>query len=129
MVKGVGIDMVDVARFRHILVKWRERVMDRLFSVEERNFCLGKKDPAPHFAVRFAAKEAFVKALGTGFGSSAVPKDIEVRIEDSGKPCIHVSGRAERMMKVMDADRVHLSLSHDKGMGIAMVILEGKGIP
>ena len=129
MVKGIGVDMVDIARFRHMLVKWRERVMSRLFSVEERDFCLGKKDPALHFAVRFAAKEAFVKALGTGFGSSAAPKDIEVRTEDSGKPCIHVSGRAGRAMKAMAADRVYLSLSHDKGLGIAMVILEGKDAP
>jgi len=129
MVKGIGVDMVDVARFRGVLVKWRERFMDRLFSMEERDFCLGKKDPAPHFAVRFAAKEAFVKALGTGFGRNAAPRDIEVKTAVSGKPCIRVSGRAGRAMKAMDADRVYLSLSHDKGMGIAMVILEGKETP
>ena len=126
MVKGIGVDVVDVTRFRVVIGKWREKIIARLFSAEEQKYCLKKKDPVPHFAVRFAAKEAFVKAMGTGFRGSAAPKDIEVGTETSGKPFIRVSGRAGKAMKAMGADRIHLSMSHEKGMGIALVVLEGK---
>ncbi len=127
MIKGIGVDIVDIGRFRKALNRWEGRFMKRLFTGREREECLRERDPAYHLAVRFAAKEAFSKAIGTGFGTEVSPTDIEVIKGLSGAPRLRLSDGARHRMDEIKATRSFLSLSHDKGVGIALVILEGEG--
>lgn len=124
MIKGIGVDIVDIGRFRKALDRWEGRFMERLFTGREREECIRERDPAYHLAVRFAAKEAFSKAVGTGFGVEVSPKSIEVVKGASGAPRLSLSDGAQRKMNELKATRSFLSLSHDKGVGIAFVILE-----
>ncbi len=126
MIKGIGVDVVDITRFRAILKRWRGRFLDRLFTPQEQEDCLDRHDPAPHLAVRFAAKEAFSKAVGTGFGAEISPRNVEVIRKDSGAPRLNLTGGARQKMRALRATRALLSLSHDRGIGIAFVVLEGK---
>ncbi len=126
MIKGIGVDIVDIERFRRSLERWDGKLVDRLFTEREKEECLGKKDPAAHLAVRFAAKEAFSKAVGTGLGMEISPKSIEVVRERTGPPRLRLLDGAHRRMEALRVTRSHLSLSHDAGMGVAMVVLEGE---
>ncbi len=124
MIKGIGVDIVDIERFRKTLAKWQTRFTDRLFTKHEMEECLSQKDPAPHLAARFAAKEAFGKAIGLGLIGKVSPRDIEVIREPTGAPRLHIVRGALKRLEEIQATRVFLSLSHDGGIGIAMVVLE-----
>lgn len=125
MIKGIGVDIVDIERFRGILDRWGDRFLVRIFTERERGECLGSPDPVPHLAVRFAAKEAFSKALGTGFGKTVFPRSIEVTRKGVDAPRLILHDGARLKMEEMRATRTFLSLSHEGEMGIALVILEG----
>jgi len=126
MIKGIGVDIVEIERFRKILDRWGGRFIRRLFTEREREDCLKRADPVPHFAVRFAAKEAFSKAIGTGFGNPVFPKSIEVVQGISGSPRLVLWNGVCRRMEAMKVSQTFLSLSHDGKMGIAFVVLEGE---
>lgn len=117
MISGVGVDLVDVARFEQTLER-TPRLRQRLFTVREQQL-------APRsLAARFAAKEALIKALG---GSDGVDwTDIEVTPEESGRPWFTFTGRTAQTISEKNLGRVHLSLSHDGGMAIAYVVAELK---
>jgi holo-[acyl-carrier protein] synthase len=125
MILGVGTDIVQIDRFRRAIERWQGRFLERLFSEKEREECLKWQDPVPHLAVKFAAKEAFGKAMGTGFGDWVSPREVEVLHDSSGAPQFVVNGRAKRQMDKRKVRKAFLSLSHDAGMGIAFVIMEG----
>jgi len=125
MILGVGTDIVQIVRFRRAIERWQGRFLERLFSEREQAECLEKRDPVPHLAVKFAAKEAFGKAMGTGFGALVSPREVEVLHDPSGAPRFAVSGRTRHQMDKQNIRRVFLSLSHDAEMGIAFVIMEG----
>lgn len=93
---GIGNDIIEIERIRKSIDTYGLRLISRLFSTKEQDYCLKYKDPVPHFAGRFSAKEAVVKALGTGFGEHASWLDIEIINEASGKPCVHFSSTLEK---------------------------------
>lgn len=122
---GTGTDLAQVERFRKFLEPGN-KVLTRIFSAEERQYALRKKNPAPHLAARFAAKEAFVKALGTGLRDGLAWQQIVVVRDALGCPSLQLSGRAEELAAARGVGRIHLSYSHDGAYAIATVILESK---
>ena len=125
MIKGIGVDIVDIDRFRGSMQRWGDRFVDRLFTQKEKEECMNRRDPARHLAVRFAAKEAFSKAVGTGLGGEISPRNIEVFSGKTGAPRLRLFDSAQQKVKALRATRAHVSLSHERGMGVAMVVLEG----
>ena len=122
MIVGIGIDVVHV----HRMDRWRKNpgLLDRFFSPEELESALSKGNGASlSLAARFAAKEAFGKALGTGL-LGIVLKDIVVKNKHNGQPKMHVSGTALDALNQSGATIVHLSLTHERDNAIAMVVLE-----
>jgi len=121
---GVGIDLVQVDRVRAILERWEERFQERVFTRAESEMCSRRKEPAPCLALRFAAKEAFVKALGTGMRGPVLWRDIEVLNNELGKPEIFLTDRALQFCRSLGIQSWHLSLTDDGAYGAALVILE-----
>ena len=123
-VAGVGTDLARIGRFERLLAAGKEGVVERLFTLAERDYCLTKKAPAPHLAARFAAKEAFLKALGLGLREGLSWQDVEVVRDPLGKPSLHLAGRAAELFRERGLVAVHLSYSHDGDYAVATVILE-----
>jgi holo-[acyl-carrier protein] synthase len=125
-ITGLGNDLVRSERFRRFLRLGKQTLIDRLFTAGERGYALAKKDPAPHLAVRFAAKEAFLKALGTGLRGGITWQDMAVARDDLGRPDLRLSGAAARLFHDGGHRRLHLTCSHDGDYALATVILEGE---
>jgi holo-[acyl-carrier protein] synthase len=121
---GVGIDLVQVERLEKLIERWGERFETRVFTEFERQFCSGRRNRAACLALRFAAKEAFVKALGLGMRKPVLWLDIEVRQDALGKPCISLSMPALRYCREKGIQSWHLSLTDDGRYGAAMVVIE-----
>lgn len=118
MIVGIGVDLVDIARFERSIAR-TPRLIERLFSSAERVL------PSRSLAARYAAKEALIKALG---GSDGVHwTEIEVRPEASGRPWFTLSGSTAAVVAARGITTVHLSLSHDAGLATAFVVAEGDG--
>jgi holo-[acyl-carrier protein] synthase len=124
MIIGTGVDLVEIDRFRKVIERLKDRFILRVFTANEQQFCNEHRDPVPHFAVRFAAKEALFKALGTGWAKGVTWLDVEVRRERQDAPTMVLRGEAQRLSSAMGASQVHLSLSHSDQWAIATVILE-----
>lgn len=124
MIYGIGTDIAATERFQRFIDAGNSALMDRLFTQAERTLCGGRKDTASCLAARFAAKEAFLKALGTGLRDGISWQDMEVSNNTLGKPELTLSGKAAEQVQIAGVSRVHLSLSHDGGSAIAMVVLE-----
>jgi holo-[acyl-carrier protein] synthase len=124
MIIGTGVDLVEIMRFRGVMERLKERFLLRVFTPEEQQYCNGHRDPVPHFAVRFAAKEAAFKALGTGWAKGMTWLDVEVMRERPEAPTISLHGEAHRLSVIKGVRKVHLSLSHSDHWAVAMVILE-----
>lgn len=107
---GIGIDAVEVDRFRRVLRR-RPGLADRLFTEAERAYGARFRDPAPRLAARFAAKEAAMKALGVGIGAVGF-HEVEVRVAASGAPSLHLSGRAAELAAGRGVVALHLSITH-----------------
>lgn len=127
MIVGLGVDYVQVSRMGSLVDRFPERAPARLFTEGERKRCRGRPDPAECYAARFAAKEAFLKALGTGLAAGIRWREMEVRMEPRGRPRLVLAGRARRAMVSRGGTRVHLSFSHDGGAAVAAVVIEGRG--
>ncbi len=123
MIYGIGTDIVAIERFQRFIDAGNTALIERLFTPLERSKCGNRKDAASCLAARFAAKEAFLKALGTGLRDGLSWLDMEVFNDALGKPGLQLSGKAAELC---DAGKlsIHLSLSHDGGSAIAMVVLE-----
>ena len=122
MILGVGVDVVDVDRMRDLLSR-RPKISERLFSKAEQDYSQLQSDPSQRFAVRFAAKEAVMKALSSSFGSIDW-KDVEVVKEKSDIPQLRLLGRAAEHAKKKGITSWHISLSHSKTSAMAMVVAE-----
>lgn len=124
MIDGIGVDLVSIRRMEKVVLTWQDRFIRRVFTVQEARVC--RQRPASHaaFALRFAAKEAFSKALGLGMRQGLRWLDIEVFNDASGKPGLRLSGMAARICRERGISGIHLSLSDDGNYGIAMVVLE-----
>lgn len=123
MIYGIGTDIVAVERFQRF-IDTGSAVIDRLFTPAERARCGSRKDAASCLAARFAAKEAFLKALGTGLRDGISWLDMEVTNNSLGKPELLLCGKAAEQVRNNGLAGVHLSLSHDGGNAVAMVVLE-----
>lgn len=121
---GIGIDLVKLDRHQEMLNRWGSRFEKRVFTSFESEVCSTKKHYAACLAMRFAAKEAFVKALGTGMRAPVRWLDIEVRNDKLGKPEIFLSERALRFCQEIGIRSWHLSLTDDGRYGAAVVIVE-----
>jgi holo-[acyl-carrier protein] synthase len=126
---GIGIDAVDVARFRRVLDR-RPRLATRCFTASERSDAAESTDRVQSLAARFAAKEAVMKALGTGLGAFALT-DVEVRRPAAGRrgaartaPSVRLHGGAARLADAHGAGRFHLSLTHTDDVAMAFVVAE-----
>lgn len=122
---GLGVDIVEIERMRRVL-KRSPRFRERMFSEDERAYCDSKSEPEVHYATRFAAKEAVVKALGTGFSQGINPRDIEVKRSSKGRPFISLSGRAREVAREAGVHELPISLSftHTDAVACAMAITE-----
>jgi holo-[acyl-carrier protein] synthase len=124
MIAGIGVDIVEIKRFSGVMERLKERFILRLFTPDEQKYCHGHRDPVPHFAARFAAKEAVFKALGTGWAKGVTWLDVEVQKQEQEAPTIALYGEARRLCDAKGVSRVHLSLSHSDQWVVAMVVLE-----
>lgn len=119
-VAGLGVDIVEIERMRAILER-TPSFKTRVFSETERAYCDAKAKPEIHYALRFAAKEAVLKALGTGFNGVRVT-DVEVRNDAYGKPVALLSGEAARIAKEQGVVEMHISLSYTHSVGVANAV-------
>jgi len=124
MIIGTGVDVVDIMRFGKVIERLKDRFILRVFTPGEQQFCNEHRDPVPHYAVRFAAKEALFKALGTGWAKGVTWLDVEVRRERQDAPVLELHGEAQKLGTAKGVHTVHLSLSHTDNWAVAMVILE-----
>ena len=125
MIIGIGIDTVSISRMEKLIRARGERFLRKIFSDNEIGEGMRRIKNAPFFAARFAAREAFVKALGTGFVRDISFRDIAVRKGDGGRPELSYSERMEKLLKARGIERCHVSITHDGDNAQAIVILEG----
>jgi holo-[acyl-carrier protein] synthase len=124
MVLGLGTDLVETRRVQQSIDRFGERFLERIFTAGEIAYCIRKKNSAESFAARFAAKEAGAKALGTGISRGVSWKEFEVKREASGRPSLHLSGRAGELAGAMGVKRIQLSLTHSRDLAMAVVVAE-----
>jgi holo-[acyl-carrier protein] synthase len=125
MIYGIGVDLVKVARIEGILARHGDRFLERVFTAREIAYCRGKSWAAAGFAMRFAAKEAFSKALGVGLREDGIRwREVEVIPNPMGKPELYVSGRAAALCQTAGIENMHLTLTDEDGRALAVVILE-----
>ncbi len=125
MIIGIGVDIVELERFRKTIERQKDRFIRRVFTSVEQDFCNSYRNPVPCFAARFAAKEAVFKALGTGWAKGVTWLDVEVQRKRQGAPAIVLYGEAQKICTALGAHTVHLSLTHSDKSAVATVILEG----
>ena len=124
MIYGIGVDLVDIRRIERVIGRWGDRFVNRVFTREETAFCRRRTFPFSSFALRFAAKEAFSKALGLGMRKGVRWRDIEVFHHPGGRPGLKLHGFCTDFCRDRGITGIHLSLSDEEAYGIAMVILE-----
>ncbi len=111
MILGIGNDILEIERVHEAITTQGDRFIEKLFTKREQAYCSKYKDPVPHYAARFSAKEAIVKALGTGFGEMAAFHDIEIINDELGKPEVFFS---DALNSRFENPEVLLSISHCK---------------
>ncbi len=124
MIYGIGTDLVDIERVKKILSKNRDGFVKRVLSEHEQALFTNKADSAAYCAKRFAAKEAFAKALGTGIGQVAGFQDLTVRNNENGKPYFIPSEKLRLYLLEKGINQAHLSISDESQNAVAFVILE-----
>ncbi len=122
MIIGIGTDIAEVARIAKSIEN--KSFKGKVFSKNEITYCEAKANKAESFAARFAAKEAFFKALGTGWRGGMAFNEVEVLNDELGKPTLNVFGKTFEIIEEKKIKTIHVSLSHTKETAIAMVILE-----
>jgi holo-[acyl-carrier protein] synthase len=123
MIKGLGIDMIETARIANSIAK-ESGFRELVFSPGEIAYCEAKADKSQYYAARFAAKEAFLKALGTGWKNGTAFNEIEITNDGSGKPEIRLLGETLNTIREMAIGKISVSLSHLKDIAAAVVIIE-----
>jgi len=127
MIKGIGIDLVKISRIESHLEKQEKNFFERIFTEREQRYSSRSKtiaSQAEHFAARFAVKEAFFKALGTGWNDKLQWKDVEVVNNSDGKPDIIAHGKALALLQERKIMNIQVSISHESVYACAIVILE-----
>ncbi|MGC2236835.1 MAG: holo-ACP synthase [Pyrinomonadaceae bacterium] len=124
MIVSIGIDIVEVYRIRETLSR-TPRFGERVFTAKEREYCEAKDAAAAQsYAARFAAKEAFLKALKTGWRGKITWHDMEILNDEQGVPSLEIRGEAQKLLENLGANKIHLSMSHTTEHAVAQVILE-----
>lgn len=123
MIYGIGVDLVDVRRVEAIIFRWQDRFLRRIFTEKEIHYCNNKKNPAQRFATRYAAKEAFLKALFPKGMQGISVLEVEVDQKES-RTVINMFGKVKKYAEEMGIKKVHLMVSHDGNYGVANVVLE-----
>jgi holo-[acyl-carrier protein] synthase len=124
-VTGIGVDLVSIARMRGVIERWQERFLERVFTEQEIAYCRARRDPVPHFAARFAAKEAGLKALGTGLRLGVTWRELEVRRERGQAPVLVLHGRSREIGRSRGGSRMLLALTHEGEYALAQAMLVG----
>ena len=124
MIVSVGVDAVEIARIGALLERSEERFERRVFTTAESDYCRGRQRPAESYAARFAAKEAALKCLGTGWSEGAGFRDVEVSRMPSGDTELHVTGAAAERARELGITRWHVSLTHTETTATAFVVAE-----
>lgn len=128
-VKGIGVDLVQIARMRRVVERWQTHFLRRVFTDEEIAYCQKRRDPIPHLAARFAAKEAALKALGIGLRLGVSWREMEVRREPGQAPFLVLSGKSRSIGEALGGRRLLLSLTHDGDYAIAQAMLVAEEVP
>ena len=121
---GTGIDATDIPRIERVLRRYGDRFLERIFTPAEVAYCQRRRNPAPHQAGRFAAKEAAMKALGTGHSPEVLWRDIEV-VRHGGPPQLEFHGGAARRFVNLGAESTTLTITHSDALALAHVLLIG----
>ncbi len=124
MIFGVGTDIIEMERIAEMVARGRQ-YLQTIFTQNEIEYCESKAKKSQHYAVRYAAKEAALKALGTGWRDGLAFSDIEVIDDERGQPQVIVHGRVKDMFARQQIKRASVSLSHSRDCAIAVIILEG----
>jgi holo-[acyl-carrier protein] synthase len=124
MIVGTGIDIAEVPRIREVIERHGQRFLQRVFTEGEIQYCESKANRVERYAARFAAKEAGMKALGTGWNHGVRWRDIEVDRKPGGRPTLLLHGRAAEFAAKLGATNIALSLTHTADQAMAQVILE-----
>jgi len=119
---GLGLDATDIDRIADVIERYGERFLRRIFTDGEIAYATARRQPAIHFAGRFAAKEAAMKALGTGFSRGVVWRDIEV-VRRGGPPQLHLHGIAGQRFAAIGGQRSLLTITHSDDLAIAQVLI------
>jgi holo-[acyl-carrier protein] synthase len=120
---GIGVDLVKIPRMRDVISRWDERFLRRVFTEAEIAYCRARRDPVPHFAARFAAKEAGMKALGTGLRLGVRWRELEVRRERGQAPRLLLHGRSREIGLSRGGRAMLLALTHDGDYALAQAML------
>ena len=120
---GIGVDLVRIARIQALAERWQDRFLHRVYTDAERRACLERASPYASLAGRFAAKEAVLKALGTGWSEGLSWRDIQILNDGRGRPVVSVQGKADVLVRSAGVTQIHVSLSHDSDYAIAQAIL------
>jgi holo-[acyl-carrier protein] synthase len=121
---GLGFDVTDIPRVAEVYERYGDRFLHRVFTQGEISYCTRRRNPVPHLAGRFAAKEAAMKALGTGHSRGVLWKDVEV-FRIGGPPQLRLHGAAARIAEQMGVQRSLLTITHSDALAMAQVILQG----
>ena len=123
MIAGIGNDIIEVERVASKISK-EQGFRELVFTTNEINYCETKADKFQHYAARFAAKEAFLKALGTGWITGTAFNEIEITNDENGKPSINLLGNTAKLIEQQNGFKISVSLSHIKNVASAIVIIE-----
>jgi holo-[acyl-carrier protein] synthase len=127
MILGTGVDIIEIQRIEKEIRRYGDKFCQRIFTAGEREYCSSRgsaRSRAQCYAARFAAKESFFKALGTGLRGGLQWTDVEVTQDEMGKPVLSVKKKAEQRILEARVSVIHVSLSHERTHAIAVVILE-----
>lgn len=124
MILGIGVDIISPDRFARHWNSGKERFFNRLFTPEEIEYCRRMHRPAMHFAARFAAKEALLKALGTGLTAPFAWREIEVSRDVRGKPAFTLHGAVAEHVRSLGQPVCHLTISHTEALAVATAVIE-----
>jgi holo-[acyl-carrier protein] synthase len=127
VIGGVGIDLVEIARFKAAMGRHGERFLVKIFTDRERKYCEGKWNRLAHYTARFAAKEAVLKALGTGWSGGIHWTDVEVAHAGSGEVRVKLSGAAASVARRKRIGTVHLNITHSERYAAAVAVAETRG--
>lgn len=122
---GLGADIIEVDRIRKVLQRHPQRFLDRVFTQEEQDYCMGMKNPHPHLAARFAAKEAVSKAFTTGIGEELGWKSVSIHRGPRGEPHVVLDAQGQALLERVGGSAVLVTLSHTENYGHAVALLLG----